>query len=276
MCIFYFVFCQNIPVNVTHRWPLSHRTITPAMCCVQSQICLYTVFTLNLFPESPPSFELHKCRCTRHDQWANLSEFEQASESCREKQDEGEKETARRKVFLGVEAEMVRCADSSPLLCEVFRGCLLPRYLSPLAEWEGSRESAPDERGISLTKSVSTTKRRLYQIPLIPTQRCHTNHSPALSCYVKKKNGLICRRQTSFFFFFPSRPNRNSFNISLSEIFENFEMLMFMAKIGSEAICWDSTGCTCARGRCVHAEAQVRRCSLEGCAVVMRRDADCF
>lgn len=60
--------------------------------------------------------------------------------------------------------------------------CSLVISLSPLAEWEGRRESASDERGISLTKSVSTTKRRLYQIPLIPTQRCHTNHSPALSC----------------------------------------------------------------------------------------------
>lgn len=79
-----------------------------------------------------------------------------------------------------------------------FRGLSAPSLsLSPPAEWEGRRESASDERGISLTKSVSTTKRRLYQIPLIPTQRCHTNHSPALSCCARKGGGAK-KKKASF------------------------------------------------------------------------------
>lgn len=86
-------------------------------------------------------------------------------------------------------------------LCEVSR--LSAPSLSLFAgRMGGEQRVGVDERGISLTKSVSTTKRRLYKIPLIPTQWCHTNHSPALNCCVEKKIVLICRRHTSFFAFF--------------------------------------------------------------------------
>lgn len=89
------------------------------------------------------SLESHKCRCTRRDQWANLSKFEQASEGLSGKTDGGESETERGEKFFS-ERRLSRCLAliplSLPLLCEVFffffaflfffGGCLLPRYLS--------------------------------------------------------------------------------------------------------------------------------------------------
>lgn len=125
--------------------PLSHRTVTPAVCRVQSQICLYTVFTLNLFPESPPSFELHKCRCTRHDQWANLSEFEQASESCREKQAK-EKRRRRGEKFFS-EWRLRWCVVLILLLfCVKFFGAVCSLVIS--LRWQNGRgaESRPRMR----------------------------------------------------------------------------------------------------------------------------------
>lgn len=69
------------------------------------------------------------CQPAPLDQRAKL---EKASEGCRET-DEGES-------FLGVEAEPVRRADFPFSLCvKFFPGCLLPRYRSLLAGWEGMR-----------------------------------------------------------------------------------------------------------------------------------------
>lgn len=200
MCIFYSIFCQNIPVNVKHRAFKSPHHHSCHVLRSKSDLFIYRIH-IELVSREPSI--VWATQVQMYPTWS-VGEFERVWTSIWKlsgKTDEGEKETARRKVFLRVEAEMVRCADSSPLLCEVFWGCLLPRYLSPLAEWEGSRESAPDERGISLTKSVSTTKHRLYQIPLIPTQRCHTNHSPALSCYVKKKKKWPHLSKANIIFF---------------------------------------------------------------------------
>lgn len=90
-------------------------------------------------------------------------------------------------------------------LCEVSR--LSAPSLSLFAgRMGGEQRVGVDERGISLTKSVSTTKRRLYQIPLIPTQWCHTNHSPALNCCVEKKLASFVEDTHRFlvFRFFPA------------------------------------------------------------------------
>ncbi len=126
-----------------------------------------------------------------------MNKFEQASEGCRGNR-RRKKETEKKRKFLRVKAEIVRCADSSPL-CVKFLG-LSATSLSLLARrMGGERRVGLDERGISLTKSVSTTKRRLHQIPLIPTHWCHTHHSPALNCCVKKMPSFV--EGTHHFFF---------------------------------------------------------------------------
>lgn len=124
---------------------LSHRlktdslpTADPALSYIHIQFCLYIIFTLNSFPESPPSFELDKCRCTLLDQQANLNKFEQASEDCRGT-DEGERRQRRGKVSQSGGWARALCWFLLSL-CEV-SGRLLPRYLSSLAKWEGSWES---------------------------------------------------------------------------------------------------------------------------------------
>lgn len=91
------------------------------------------------------------------------------------------KEMEEKRKFLWVKAELVRCAESSPLcvkLCEAVCSLVIS-----LRSQNGRGAETQDERGISLTKSVSTTNRRLHQIPLIPTHWCHTR-SPALNCWV--------------------------------------------------------------------------------------------
>lgn len=67
-----------------------------------SVFCLYITFRLDLFPESPPTFKLHKCSCPLLDQWAYLNKFEQASEDCRQTEDREEEKVLRVKAEIAV------------------------------------------------------------------------------------------------------------------------------------------------------------------------------
>lgn len=194
--------CQDWP-EIFHQTHVSVTTFS----CTRIRLCLDAIFTINSFPESSPPSESHVCQSAPLDQ---LAKFEKASEGCRETGEGG-------KSFLGVEAEPVRRADSLFLFVWSFFRLSAPS----LSLFAGRMGGDEDERGISLTKSVSTTKRRLYQIPLIPTQQCQTNHSPALW-----KKGLICRRHTSFFLFFQRTEHTHTFHIFLPHISDGFEILL--------------------------------------------------
>lgn len=171
-------------------------TSAPAFSCAPTQFCLYSTFKLDSFPLSPAMSLSYKSvpvlylisRCIWTSLYKNLRMVGKQTE---EKGDRGEEKVCASEGWDGA-----LCWFLSSL-CEV----LSAPSLSLLAHRMGGElRLGLDERGISLTKSVSTTKRRLHQIPLILTHWCHTHHSPALNCCVKK-NALICQRHISFFFF---------------------------------------------------------------------------
>lgn len=134
----------------------------------------------------------------------------------RRRRKETKKKKKKRK-FLQVKAEIVRCADSSPSLCEVF-GAVCSLVISPRSQnGRGAESRAGWERHI-INQECFYNK---AQTPSNPTHS-HTlvSHS-SFSCTepLCEKNALICRRHTPFFFV--SRPNRNSFNIfPLSNLWE--------------------------------------------------------
>lgn len=191
------------------------------------------------------AWELHMWGRPRLDQRLNLDKFpvgiwRQLRTRQRRERERGGRGDGRRRRQSFSEWGLRLCVvliPSSPL-CVKFSGSL-SRSLVISLRWRigrwggrvgGCRERAGlGERGISLTKSVSTTKRRLYQIPLIPTQRCHTHHSPALNCRVKKKcphlskAHIFCQQALiEIPLIFPPP----------SQIFENSEILMLISKIG--------------------------------------------
>lgn len=166
---------------------MSHKVSPSPYCCsrleLRSHLVLF-IYCIHIGLVSRQPSNVWVTRVRLSPTWS-LGEFEQVWASIWRLSEE-KRRRRRRESFLRVEAEIVRCAESSPLCVWSF-GLSAPS-LSLLARMMGGKPRVRlDERGISLTKSVSTTKRRLYQIPLIPTQWCHIHHSPALNCRVKKK-----------------------------------------------------------------------------------------
>lgn len=205
-------------LRVTHSKCLSHPTAVSALSGTQIRFCLYTALKLDMFPD------VWVTQVQLSPVWS-VGIFEEVWTSIwRLSWNRRRREKTKGK-FLRVKAEIVHCADSSRLcvkLCEAV-GSLVISLRSQ--NGRGAETRAGWERHIInqecfLQQSADSIKSHSFP---------HTGvTSPSLNCCVKKMPSFVEGTHP----FLVSRPNRNSFNIFLAQIFENFQILMLVSKIG--------------------------------------------
>ena len=141
--------------------------------------------------QRPPTFVLHKCSFTNlinrqiwKRVWTNIWRLSGNRQR-------GLKSEEKRK-FLSESLDCALFTHSSPFCVKFWVVCSL--VISFACRMGGELRLRLDERGISLTKSVSTTKRRLHQITLIPTHTGVILVHWTTMWKKNKKNSLICWR----------------------------------------------------------------------------------